>query len=642
MKNFTFFLINILSFTAVAQQGETLNSSEFENMVEAEMKAAYQVNSFAANANTGNYDVGHQTLQLTVNPNSQYITGIITTVFTANQTMSSMTFDLAEGLDVTTVTRNNSNLTFSQNSNDELVISLGTTLQAGQQATVVVSYNGAPGWDQDGFVASTHNGSPIIWTLSEPYGAKEWWPCKQDLNDKIDGIDVYITAPSQYVAVSNGLEIGQTTSGNNKTTHFQHNYPIPAYLVAFAVTNYTVYNQTYTGGNVNFPVVNYLYPETASQNEPSLAQTLDIMEFYEDTFEAYPFNTEKYGHAQWNVGGGMEHTTVSFMGSFGRELIAHELAHQWFGDKITCGSWKDIWLNEGFATYLSGLVVEDQDGDASFINWRSQKISNITSYPNGAVYLTDNDTLDESRIFSSRLTYNKGSMVLHMLRFKLGDSAFYQGIKSYLADTDLAYAYAKTPDFQAHMEAAGNINLDEFFNDWVYKQGYPSYNVTVTGPGTGNVQVSIGQTQSDASVSFFEMPVPVRFHGTNGEVYNAILNNTYNNQQFTVSVPFTIESVAVNADYDIISINNTTTLGTTALLAENNISLYPNPSNSELNLGLPAGISLTHATFYNTLGQKVLETSGQTQWNVSSLSAGVHFVRLETTAGTVQIKFIKG
>ncbi len=139
----------------------------------------------------------------------------------------------------------------------------------------------------------------------------------------------------------------------------------------------------------------------------------------------------------------MEHTTVSFMGSFSRGLIAHELAHQWFGDKITCGSWKDIWLNEGFATFLTGLVSENLDGPEGHLDWKTSKINSITSQPDGSVYLSDADTTSVSRIFSSRLTYNKGSMVLHMLRKKLGDEVFFQGVKNYLSHPDLAYAYAK-------------------------------------------------------------------------------------------------------------------------------------------------------------------------------------------------------
>ncbi|MFL9844202.1 M1 family aminopeptidase [Flavobacterium rhizosphaerae] len=617
--------------------------TDFEQVVEAEQKAAFNLQNFTNNENTGNYDMTHVVLNFTVDPNVQFVSGTISTTYIAKENMQTITFELNDALSVSSVTQNGSFLSFTQNNNDELVITLPAVQQQGTEATVTVNYSGAPSFIQDSFVASQHAGTPILWTLSEPYGAKEWWPCKQDLNDKIDeGIDVYITAPSQYVSVSNGVEQSQTNNSNGTTTtHFTHNYPIPAYLIAIAVTNYNIYTQQAGTAPNTFPVVNYLYPENEADIIPLLDQTPAIMSFFEEVFEQYPFSNEKYGHAQWSAGGGMEHTTVSFMGSFGREIVAHELAHQWFGDKITCGSWKDIWLNEGFATYLSGLVVEDQDGDFEFRSWRAGKISNIVSQPDGSVYLTDNDTLDESRIFNTRLTYNKGAMVLHMLRYKIGDAAFFQGLKNYLADDALAYAYAKTPQLQQHLEETSGMDLQEFFNDWVYNQGYPTYNITVVNNGFGNVLVTINQTQSDPSVSFFEMPVSLRFASANGNIYETIVDNTFNGQQFTISLPFSDYSeVLVNYNFDIICAENTVTLGTDSTLL-NGVTLYPNPALQAINLAVPQGMVIQHALFYNELGQKVLETNNETSWDISQWASGSYIARIKTGTGTKDIKFVK-
>jgi aminopeptidase N len=469
-----------------------------------------------------------------------------------------------------------------------------------------------------------------------------WWPCKQDLNDKANSIDVYITAPSQYISVSNGVEPeAPIINGTDKTTHFHHGYPIPAYLICMAVTDYAVYTQT--GGTIpnQYPIVNYIYPEYLTptvQNE--LAQTPLILNLYENLFEIYPFHTEKYGHAQFGWGGGMEHTTVSFMVSFGRQLIAHEMAHQWFGDKITCGTWKDIWLNEGFATYLASMVIENFDGQTAFIADKTNMINSITSIANGAVYLTDAEALNVSRIFDSRLSYRKGAMVLNMLRFKLGDTMFFQGLKNYLADTNLAYKYAVTSNFQSHLEALYESSLTEFFNDWVYNQGYPTYSITVQNNFNGTVSLSVNQTQSDASVPFFEMPIPVRVFGAGGEQMDLVLNNISNGETFVKNVPFVVTSVVFDPKKDIISKNSSISLATENFKLES-VKLYPNPANNRISLEFPKRISLQKTIIYNALGQKVKETTSATSWDVSAFSEGVYFMTLFTNEGTKQLQFVK-
>ena len=414
---------------------------------EAEMKSALRRTTHQrVNANTGNYDVTYHKLEFTIDPSVANISGIVTTHFEAKENMNQVYFDLTNNMTVSQVLQGGNPVTFSQNTNDELVINLSPALNQGQTGVVEITYFGTPQYSGfDSFEASTHNGDPVLWTLSEPYGSKDWWPCKQDLNDKIDTVDIYITTPrfnsqsEEYVAVANGVEQSQTINGINKTTHFRHQYPIPAYLIAIAATNYSVFTQTVDNNGNPFDIVNYVYPESLSYAQANTPVTVDIMNLFTNLFEEYPFASEKYGHAQFGWGGGMEHTTVSFMGNFSRNLIAHELAHQWFGNKITCGSWKDIWLNEGFATYLSGLVVEDLDGNAAFTSWKQQQTSNVTSLPDGAVYLSDQDTTNVGRIFSGRLSYRKGAMVLHMLRKKLGYPSLYnQSLKNSVRSSPLA------------------------------------------------------------------------------------------------------------------------------------------------------------------------------------------------------------
>jgi aminopeptidase N len=634
----TYIIAFFFSFSFVFAQN---NIESINRIAEAEMKSASRIMNFQANVNTENYDLTYAKLEFTVDPAVYAIAGKVTSTFTALSDMTSVTFDLTNQLTVSSVKIGTTTLPFIQNANDELVITLPTTLTTGNSTTVEINYSGAPATGEQAFIRSTHSGSPIIWTLSEPYGARDWWPCKQDLNDKINSIDVFITAPSQYVSVSNGVEpAAPVISGGNKTTHFHHNYPIPAYLIAIAVSNYQVFTQTAGTEPNTFPIVNYIYPESYTSAVNSLAETLPIMDLFETLFEPYPFNSEKYGHAQFGVGGGMEHTTVTFMGSFGRGLIAHELGHQWFGDKITCGTWKDIWLNEGFATYLATLVIENFDGIDAFIDEKAGMINYITSSPTGNVYLTDTQVTNVGRIFSSRLSYNKGAMVLEMLRFKMGDSAFFLAMKNYLADADLAYKYAVTDDFQAHLEAVYQQDLTEFFDDWIYKQGYPTYTITAQNWGSGQAKFVVNQTQSDASVSYFEMPVPIRIFGTNGEQADLVLNNTLDGEEFIINVPFPFTSIEFDPQKHIISRNSTVTLGNQDFDLDNAISIYPNPSSDVLHIQMPSNITLENVIVYNNLGQKVLESSNL-DFSVNVLSIGVHYLEIQTSEGIFHKKFIK-
>lgn len=616
--------------------------TKFNNLVESERKSASKFTNLIVNPNTQNYDITYHQLEFTVNPAVYFINGKITTTFTALANMSTITFDMANELTVSNVKKNGVNLTFTESGNNELVITLPSTITAGTSATLEVTYSGAPPVNGfDAFSSNVHNGAPIIYTLSEPYGARDWWPCKQDLNDKINSIDVYITAPSQYIAVSNGIETTTPViNGANKTTHFHHGYAIPAYLICMAVTNYSVYNQVGGTAPNTYPIVNYLYPETLASVTPQLDQTPLILNLYENLFEIYPFHNEKYGHAQFGWGGGMEHTTVSFMVGFDRQLIAHEMAHQWFGDKITCGTWKDIWLNEGFATYVASMVIENFDGVDAFISDKTDMVDYITSNPNGNVYLTDAQATNVNRIFSGRLTYDKGAMVLEMLRFKMGDAMFFQAIKNYLADTNLAYGYATTANLQAHLETVYGSSLTEFFNDWIYNQGFPSYDVIAEGIGGDQVRFTLNQTQSNTSVSFFEMPVPITVYGFNGEVLDIVLNNTTNGQQFIETVPFPISDVVFDPSKHLISNNNTVTLGKENFEVNNSVKLYPNPVSNELYIKLPTNVTLEKITVFNSMGQKVMGSNSGTIF-VNNLSDGVYQIVVETTEGTFHKKFIK-
>jgi aminopeptidase N len=641
MKKIIYYIFVLTTTFCFSQTPE----SEFDKMVESESKSAASTMNVQVNPNTQNYDVTYHELRFTVNPNNTpaAISGVVKTTFTALSNMNSITFDMATQLAVSSVTMNTTNLTYSQ-SNYQLIINFPSTISTGTSASVIITYAGIPPTTEGAFTRSTHNGTPVIYTLSEPFGARDWWPCKQDLNDKINSFDMYITAPSTFNSVSNGLQQSRIITGSNATTHFKHLYPIPAYLIVLNITNYEVYNQQAGLGTLSspfFPIVNYLYPESNTTTiQTQLGVTPGIMNLFESLLEPYPFRNEKYGHAQFGWGGGMEHTTVSSMGSFGRDLISHELAHHWFGNKITCGTWKDIWLNEGLTEYMSGLVHE-QDGPSNFVTWKNNKINNITSSLSGATYLTDAEALNVNRIFSSRLTYNKGAMITHMLRWKLGDLKFFQGLKSYLADPALAFGYAVSANLKSHLEAADNGNsLTEFFNDWLYNQGYPSYAITAQNWGAGQAKIIVNQTQSHTSVSFFEMPIQIRLTGSGAQVLDVVVNNTTNAQEFIVQVPFVVTGVAFDPNKHIISKNNTATLGTENFDLNSAISIFPVPSENELTIQFPNNVTLFKTEIYNNLGQ-LLKTDYRNVLDISELSSGVHFLKIETSEGIFHKNFIK-
>ena len=219
--------------------------SDDQEMIEREMQSAQKKMAFQLNPNTQNYDVRYHKIELTVNPAVYNVSGKVTTRFKAiSGTMNSVVFDLSSPLVVSSVKQGNQTLNFTH-VNNELNITLAQPVILNQIGEVEITYSGAPTSVNEAFTTSQHFGTPIMWTLSEPFGARDWWPCKQDLSDKIENIDFYITAPSAYKGVANGLEVSEIANNNGtKTVHYQHNYAIPAYLVAFAVTNYQIYQQT--------------------------------------------------------------------------------------------------------------------------------------------------------------------------------------------------------------------------------------------------------------------------------------------------------------------------------------------------------------------------------------------------------------
>ncbi|OQX75390.1 MAG: hypothetical protein B6D61_10485 [Bacteroidetes bacterium 4484_249] len=643
LKIITLFFAFLLGVYTVNAQSETCSDFKIKHFSKRnpEMQKKYKEKA------SFQYDIKYHRLEFFFpNIDNQYINGAITSYFIpVSSGFNEISFDLTDNMQVDSVLFHQNKLTVFTLTNDELTINLETTIPENVLDSITVFYQGVP--DAGGlgsFKQSMHNGNPIIWTLSEPYGAKDWWPCKQSLDDKIDSIDVYVTNPEAYKAASNGLLLSETVDNGMKTAHWKHRHSIAAYLIAIAVTNYVSYSDfvTLTTGE-NVEVLNYIFPEDLSYAQANTPNVLDVIQLYSDLFIPYPFADEKYGHAEFGWGGGMEHQTMSFMAGFSHHLMAHELAHQWFGDFVTCGSWHDIWLNEGFATYLDGMTHEHNlnDDGVSFDDWKQDNINTIVSQPDGSVYV--DDTTSINRIFSGRLSYDKGAMVLHMLRKYVGDTDFFGGITNYL--NDLGNGYARTSDLKSHLETTYGNSLTEFFNDWYYGEGYPIYDIYYSQNQNKNVTVTINQTQSHNSVGFFNMKIPVKFEGIDKDTTIWFDNNT-NGEQYMFNLNFNVTAAQFDPNNDIIS-SGSTTLKIDTFDKTNKVFVLPNPARNKITITFLEKINPDKIVIYSNIGSiaktfsKNKQSSYKFEFDISDLPAGMYYVSFYEEGKQISKKFVK-
>lgn len=373
--------------------------------------------------------------------------------------------------------------------------------------------------------------------------------------------------------------MSETIIGADKISYWKHRYPIAAYLVAIAVSDYTIFTNQVQLSNGNLEVFNYVYNEDLSVAQSALAEMVNHLKYFDSLFVPYPFMNEKYGHAQFNWGGGMEHQTMSFVGGFSYELLAHELAHQWFGDHVTCGSWQDLWLNEGFATYSTGLCYERFSPNLYWKIWKANQVDFITSSPDGSVFVSD--TMNISRLFDARLTYSKAAMLLHMLRWKIGDDHFFNALRNYQNNPLLSYRYARNVDLKNELELESGQNLDEFFNDWYWGQGYPSYQLSYDQDNTNLISFTLSHAQSHPSVSFFEMPVPILFKNATQDTL-IVYSHDFSGQSFASQLSFKVDSVIIDPENWLVCNQNVITQTKELILLSERLQVFPNPAQESL------------------------------------------------------------
>ena len=359
------------------------------------------------------------------------------------------------------------------------------------------------------FAFGNFNGSSVIYSLSEPVYASTWYPCNDRPDDKAL-LDMYITNDSEKVSVSNGKLIDITNNGNKRTYHWKTFYPISTYLICIYSANYKNFTQNYWNiDNKKIDLEYYAFPEHLEMAKIDFSDHPEIMRFYENKFGVYPFIMEKYGVAEflWQYGA-MEHQTITGIGSnfvtgkkMFNEYYIHELAHQWWGDAVGLKTWKDIWLNEGFASYCEALYYEHQAG---FSALKSTMLSKFSKEFYGTLY-------DPDYLFGSTV-YNKGAWVLHMLRFEIGDSVFFSVLREYY--NKYRYSNASTFDFQKVCEYVSGKDLNDFFNQWVYKgKGIINliYNYNIeTVDNKNKIKIIINQTQKGYDIYKFPLQILIK------------------------------------------------------------------------------------------------------------------------------------
>ena len=322
---------------------------------------------------------------------------------------------------------------------------------------------------------------------------------------------------------SNGLLKNVVSLGTKKRYEWKSKYPIDYYLISVSTAKYRQYKlyakpQYLAPDSIfiqNFIYDNAIYNPAWNTQKLALNKIKQTMELQCKLFGMYPFYKEKYGHCMAPLGGGMEHQTMTTLGFFDFELDAHELGHQWWGDNVTCKAWKDIFINEGWASYTEYLCdqyLPTISGTSAATKMTSVHTS-VMSQPGGSCYFTNADTMDANVIFDSRLTYDKGSALIHMLRYTINnDSIFFNAIRGF--QNTYKFNVASVIDFKNYMQTYSGINLTQFFNQWFYGQGYPTFDVKWNQLG-GNFILQSIQTQSfPSSIPLFITDIDYRISRT--------------------------------------------------------------------------------------------------------------------------------
>lgn len=543
----------------------------------------------------------------------------------------------------------------------EATVALAQPAPAGSQLAARIYYHGTAPNGNTSAIGNAFNTATsyrragvdypynVTWSLSEPFSAHEWFPCKQLLTDKADSSAVSVTTTLPNKVGSNGvLRRTVPLAGNKVRYEWSSRHPIAYYLISVAVAPYVEYTTAASlpdGSRV--PVVNYIYDQASlAYHQAGIDQTGRLLANYSQLVDNYHFADEKYGHCMAPIGGGMEHQTMTTLQDFGFTLVAHELFHQWFGDNVTCASWQDIWLNEAFASYGEYLSLQAFDTPANARAWMDDAQARARLEPAGTVRVPD--TTNVSRIFSYNLTYKKGAAVVHLLRYLCHDDArFFRVLRTY--QRQYGHRTARTADLQRLFEAELGQPLDYFFNQWYRGNGYPIFNVRWNQAGSALFLQADEAVTSGATPGFFQTEVDYQLTFQDGSTRLVRLSQAQASQGFTVPVSSPVVAVAVDPagwlpdQPGTVQRDNTLVLAVGAVSVPK-LSIFPNPVRRELtisNLSVNATAEIIDAAGRVVARRLVL--AALPQLPTHALAPGLYLLRLFDAQNRVvgQGRFIK-
>ncbi len=495
-------------------------------------------------------DVLHYDLELEIDPDTQWIGGS-NTITTRSLIDGLTTFQVRidELFTLTAVESGGVSASWNRLDSATIEITLDQTYNTNDEFDVFIEYDGNPqslGFGSINF--GWESGYPHVFTLSETWYAYTWWPTKDDNRDKATAEFSFIV-PDELTIASNGVLVNQINLGNGKIQFdWETNYPTATYLFCFGLARYNTFSETFNYDTNSMPVDFYIFPNSDTpEHRDDWRKCVDMLGVFSDLFGIYPFVDEKYGMYEFAFGGGMEHQTMTGQGSFSDWVTAHEAGHQWWGDMVTCASWNDIWLNEGFARYSEALWFENEPGGGGEQALHNRMAQVRPSSVNDSVYVYDAENQSLWRIFSTTFTYNKGGWVVHQLRHVVGDDTFFDILAAYRQAYE--FGSAVTDDLVAVASSVYGSDLTWFFDEWVYDIGAPAYRYgwqSIQVNGEHYLEIYLDQTQS-TSFPIFIMPLDIEYV-VNGQDEMQVIWNDEETEHFLLPVDNVASGVELDPD----------------------------------------------------------------------------------------------